>query len=375
MANAALYLSAKKLDIAKWIPGTTHNGGFFKAPTTFRVPRAGGAVQFNVMPAGQLKQHLSGFIGYVRSLPGHAASKVAAEQQIMRVSHVLGLVTERELDDKLGSLLFAIAHTHDGFLFVSNSILLPNGEALVGPLAEQNPREERQVPVEAVHGVARTSRSSPNPTAAQLERRTRNIAAVREMGLPVLESLPCVEDEATIKPRSGAEIAQRGIANTVCAVKGETGDNDLVLKIVKSFGAEAYFTPAEQKFVDDQKPSQQDRINFSFRYECSHVFWWSLGLIPSLKPPGELCDVPGECSMLRDMGTEKLITSAKPRAMHEILDAADLYYRLSWAAVDLMLKKQKSDRIDRGVVAERHRAFNWLIRYMNQEWDDVTLDT
>ena len=31
--------------------------------------------------------------------------------------------------------------------------------------------------------------------------------------------------------------------------------------------------------------------------------------------------------------------------------------------------------LDPGVVVERHRMFNWLIRYMDAAWDDVRTDT
>ena len=54
---------------------------------------------------------------------------------------------------------------------------------------------------------------------------------------------------------------------------------------------------------------------------------------------------------------------------------ADLYYRLHWAAIELRIKGKASDQVDEGIIRERHRALNWLIRYLNQEWDDVTTDT
>ena len=54
---------------------------------------------------------------------------------------------------------------------------------------------------------------------------------------------------------------------------------------------------------------------------------------------------------------------------------ADFYYRLHWAAIELRIKGKKSELLDEGVIRERHRALNWLIGYLNQEWDDVTTDT
>ena len=66
-------------------------------------------------------------------------------------------------------------------------------------------------------GVARTRFDSPNPTAVQLARRTKNNKTIRDMGLPVLENLPVVEDEQTVKLRSPEQIAKRCLATTFCA--------------------------------------------------------------------------------------------------------------------------------------------------------------
>lgn len=33
------------------------------------------------------------------------------------------------------------------------------------------------------------------------------------------------------------------------------------------------------------------------------------------------------------------------------------------------------DDVEPGVVYERHYALNWLIGYMDQEWDEISTDT
>ena len=37
--------------------------------------------------------------------------------------------------------------------------------------------------------------------------------------------------------------------------------------------------------------------------------------------------------------------------------------------------RQPPAGLDPGVVYERHYALNWLIRYSDQEWDDISTDT
>jgi hypothetical protein len=224
-------------------------------------------------------------------------------------------------------------------------------------------------------GVARTRFDSPNPTSAQLARRTKNNKTIREMGLPVLEDLPVVEDEKTAKLRSPGEIAKRCLATTFCAVKGETKDQELVDSLIKDYSASSYFSPEEQKFVKNSNPSQQNLIDFAWRYECVHVFLWAMGGRDALCDPNEICPVSEDMKLIKEAGPMQFVAAAKRRPPQEILDAADYYYRLHWAAIELRIKGQKSELLDEGVIRERHRALNWLIGYLNQEWDNVTTDT
>jgi hypothetical protein len=195
------------------------------------------------------------------------------------------------------------------------------------------------------------------------------------MGLPVLEDLPVVEDEKTAKLRSPGEIAQRCLATTFCAVKGETKDQKLVDSLIKDYSAAIYLSPEEQRFITDLNPPRQKLIDFAWRYECVHVFLWAMGARDSLSPPNEICPVSDDMKLIKKAGPARFVTGSKRRAPEELLDMADFYYRLHWAAIDLRVKGKKSKLLDEGVIRERHRALNWLIGYLNQEWDDITTDT
>jgi hypothetical protein len=238
-----------------------------------------------------------------------------------------------------------------------------------GTPTAQHPQVEEAV----LKGVVRTNFDSPNPTGSQLARKTKSIAAVKGLGLPTIDHLPVVEDESTFKPRLPQEVAKRCVATAICAIKGETDDGEFVGEVVKKFSADPYFSPKERTFVAATKAKKQDLVDYAWRYECVHVFLWALGKRDALAAPNKICAVSEEMKIIRE--DKDFITSAKLRPMSEILDKADLYYRLHWAAIELRLKKKKSDAIDEGIVRERHRALNWLIRYLNQEWDDVTTDT
>lgn len=242
-----------------------------------------------------------------------------------------------------------------------------------GSLAPQ--KKYPTVPEAALQGVARTNLDSPSPTTRQLARKQKNTNAVKAMGLPTLESLPVIEDETAIQPRSAQEIADRCLSIEVCAVKGETNDQEFIAELVERFEVESHLSPEELAFIQDKNATPQDLANFAWRYECVHVLLWSLGYLESLQSPVDICDVSGEARIIREQGKDGLGTNAKSRPMVEILDAADLYYRLHWAAIELRIHNKTSSAVNEEIVMERHRALNWLIRYLNQEWDDVTTDT
>lgn len=231
------------------------------------------------------------------------------------------------------------------------------------------------VPEKVLQGKARTNLDSPQPTPSQLARKAKSIAAMKELGLPFTEHLPVVEDEASIKPRSAEEIAERALALAIAAVKGEANDQRLVDELIARYSARQLFTPAELAFITNQSPMRQQLTDFAWQYECIHILLWSLGHIEKLQPPNEICNVPSDISIIRELGRQKLSSTAKPRSLSEILDQADLYYRLHWAAIELRLHGKRSDKANEEIIDERHKALNWLIRYMGQDWDDLTTDT
>jgi hypothetical protein len=107
---------------------------------------------------------------------------------------------------------------------------------------------------------------------------------------------------------------------------------------------------------------------------------WALKKVDALGFPDELCDLSDISPEDYPLGQEKdpndFINAAKEtRSKSEILDASDFYYRLDWACVDARINGREFDDANPGVVYERHYALNWLINYMDEEWDDITCDT
>jgi hypothetical protein len=209
-----------------------------------------------------------------------------------------------------------------------------------------------------------------------LERKQRSIARLKAEGVRVNDSLPVIADSKAAKARSSEEVARRAVAVCLTAVKGEGLEQKTIDELVKRFQAETFFSPKELAFIQNADPARQERVQFSWRYECYWVLLWALGYVETLEPPHGICDVKKAIAILRDRGTEKFIKEAKLRPLAEILDEADLIYRYHWAVVDARVNGgEPPSKVEGGVVMERHYVLNWLVGYMDQPWDDVSTDT
>jgi len=234
-------------------------------------------------------------------------------------------------------------------------------------LMSQSP-EERRIKIEEM-------KSQPSSQEA-LNRKARSIEQLKKEGVPVIESLPVIEDSKGAKTRTTEEVAQRAIAVCLAAVKGEGIEQETIDILVKQFDAEKFFSPEEAEFIKKAEITQSDRVKFSWRYECYWVLLWSLGYVETLDRPEGICDVKKAVSFLRGKTTDEFIKGAKLRPINEILDQADLIYRYNWAAVNARVKGEETPaELEAGVVQERHYVLNWLIGYMDQKWDDISTDT
>lgn len=138
-ANGAVYIQKEeKINLADVFDEVSSNKGLFRKASYYDVVLNGETVRFNVMDPSALQNHINGFLSYINSLDHDQTRK---EDTIYSISHtktVLGLVASSEFEDNhaIWESLFKIAEKYDGFVFVNNSVLLPNGGVLVGPMLE-----------------------------------------------------------------------------------------------------------------------------------------------------------------------------------------------------------------------------------------------
>lgn len=213
-------------------------------------------------------------------------------------------------------------------------------------------------------------------SAEATERKKQSEAILGKNNVPINTHLPVIEDSSSASVRDERQVAQRAMALLIVAVKAEGLEQEIVEKLVEQYDLTKVLTAKESQFIKESKPSEFDKTQFIWRYESAWTLLWTLGYVEDLSPPTGICDVPAAVTFLQTRTSEQFIRDSNLRSEKEILDQADLIYRYHWAIVDARVNGLKIPAdINGSVVYERHYALNWLIGYMNQDWDNVTTDT
>lgn len=209
-----------------------------------------------------------------------------------------------------------------------------------------------------------------------MTRKERSEEKLRRHRIPINPHLPKIESEEDANLRSPTEIARRAVALCAVAMRGEGLDREEADGFLRDHDCWDAVTPKEKSFLLNPSPADKDRITFTWRYECLWVLLWTLGHFDQLSYPSSICDAGLAVQILIDQPKEQFIAQARTRPLSEILDEADLIYRYDWAVVNARINEQMPPGgLDPGVVYERHYALNWLVGYMEQEWDEITTDT
>lgn len=221
------------------------------------------------------------------------------------------------------------------------------------------------------------------PTKDQQERRIKSEAFCKSKKIPVYKNPNSlfVDPEEKVTIRTKDEVVDRAIALCFLELISEKADKKMLADFDKRYHVMAKLTPVEKDFALAENPTQQQMIDANWRAESYHVMLWALGYIDNLKYPNEVCNIRDDVKYLFSKTEKEFRDKAKLRSKIEILDQADLILRLHWACVNEKIKpvarpsKEDMLDLDTSVVFERHHSLNWLIHYMNQDWDNITTDT
>lgn len=218
---------------------------------------------------------------------------------------------------------------------------------------------------------------TPELTKDQIKRKEKSIAFCKQKNIPTIDHLPCIEREEEVQIRSKDEIIKRALALCYIGLKSVGLEQIHLDEYTDKYKISNNFSETEKEYLNSSSPSEQQTINANWRFESLNVLLWSMGYIESLTFPSEVCKVPDIINIIINKSLEDFSNSAEIRSKEEIMNQADLIYRIDWACVDSREnnEEQPPAGLNASVVYERHYALNWLINYLNQDWDDVGTDT
>ncbi len=213
-------------------------------------------------------------------------------------------------------------------------------------------------------------------TQDAIRRKARSESLLETQGLPINRALPLIGVDDGERPRQVEEIAYRALCLLPISGRGCGLEPEDEARMIQNHGLTAHFTPAEQAYIKDPSPPDPVRVQFCWHFESAWVLLWALGYVEEgLSPPKEVCDVHRAYQMAADRPGGDFLAEAKPVAFTEILDQADLAYRMHWAVrQSWMTGEDLPDDINPSIVYERNYALNWLIE-PDVNWDEVETDT
>lgn len=332
-----------------------------------------------------LTANLKGLYGFVYSLPTvNEKVKNLFLQKIQTLNSEFTIIQEEGEIADLKIIIANIANELDAVLFVQPDVVISksNGQHFLDKNldliidTEGNCEiDELDVRINSVYFDADQNELAED----QQLRKEKNEKILEENAIKINRNLPCIESEEETTLRTPKEIAQRVSALAVVnLVAFNSISPEEATEYLQNYNLWDFTTENEKEFLAN--PTDDKKANESWKCEGIWVLMWALNKIETLDFPDEFCDLenidPDNYPVGQDKDPNIFIDSiVSIRSKSEILNANDLYYRFNWACVDERINGREIEGINPGIVYERQYALNWLINYMDQDWDSVSCDT
>lgn len=209
------------------------------------------------------------------------------------------------------------------------------------------------------------------------ERKDYSNKFLKQKGVPVLGHLPLIEDHTQARFRDEKEVARKAVVlyGLLHVAHGEKTSKELIVYF-KKYDLWNTVSPNEKEYLENPGRTKEEDIQITWRIENLNVLFWALGHFDTLPFPTTMCDFGNYKNLPNlDLDPAEWISKWKLRNKEEILNEADLIYRIHWATRNAGLKRIPMPAgLSEDIVMERHFALNWLIMYA-EDWDDITTDT
>lgn len=363
-------------------------GGFFSSRSKLKISyreKKDLGYQISEKEDCPLNENVKGLYGFVTSLPSmNEDVKNLFLQKIQTVNSEFSIIQEEGITKNLDKIINKIAQMFDAFLFAQENTVISKS---IG----QHFLDKNLDLIIDQYGNCKISKLEVNInpeyfdepqieiTKDQKERKVSSENIIKNKSIKVNKNLPFIESEKETTLRTVKEIAERV---TILTITNQVAFNNMegnqAIEYLKNYNLWELVTPNEKIFLEN--PTDERKNQETWKCEGIWVLMWSLKIINELDFPDKMADLGLIPSEKYPIGEDKdpniFIGSQKEiRTKNEILNMNDLYYRMDWACVDGRINQKQLAEINCGVVYERHYALNWLINYMEEDWDDISCDT
>ena len=347
--------------------------------------RAEPSYQIPEIDDSALTANLKGLYGFVYGLPtANEKVKELFLRKIETLNSEFTIIQEEGEVADLKTIIANIANELDAILFVEPDAVISksSGQHFLDKNLDLIIDTEGNCEIDALDVKINSvyfDADQNELTEDQLQRKENNEKILEEYDIKINRNLPCIESEAETTLRTPKEIAQRVSALAVVnLVAFSSISPEEATEYLQNYNLWDFTTENEKEFLGN--PTDDKKANESWKCEGIWVLMWALNKIETLDFPDEFCDLenidPDNYPVGQDKDPNIFIDSiVEIRSKSEILDANDLYYRFNWACVDERINGREIEGINPGIVYERQYALNWLINYMEQDWDSITCDT
>lgn len=202
------------------------------------------------------------------------------------------------------------------------------------------------------------------------EIRQISLTKIRDLGYPVNETLPLLENDLNI--RSYDEVCNRILTLYACVACSFGFSVSEALKWIKKEKLKACLTGMEAEFL---RKKSNNKIFFQWQVESLWALTWAVSLHDDLNFFS--CCENDFISLFPDIkqqqNTQDFRKKGRLRSQLEIVEMLDFSYCLHWLCTENLLKKKSLNHLDSNIIRERRRALEWILS--DHDWDEIVLDT
>lgn len=327
-----------------------------------------------------VSNQLRGMYNFVAQLPADNPSlQSILLAKIQTINVELSFKADPKLNNAFRSLLQEIVSSYEAFIFAQP------GTSISQSAAQQFLDKDFNLLIDTAgqcgNGVIKVQINSAfvdRPfvaTADQEERKKKSEQFLQEKGIMINVNLPFIDSETEVNLRTKEEIIERVYALALIAALGEGVPRDQLERVKNGLPINE-LSPYETHLYTKGELTPNEKAIATWRYESMNLLLWALGYVDPLGYPDTICDVGTIVGLVIHRNRQEFEAGAALKSKAEILDELDKTYRMNWACVQARLSGgEPGGGIHSGIVYERHYALNWLTRYQDYAWDDVSTDT